>query len=102
MNKHKHHDLIVAWAKGAKIQALSNTKQDIWWDIDSPKWSETTIYRIKPEPKPDVVLYGKAQVAKDIKYGEVLSVGDVRYDYDNVQFTFDGETHKLIKVEVLC
>lgn len=45
---HKHHDLIIAWAKGAKIQYFSDTYNE-WKDINTPSWGETEQYRIKPK-----------------------------------------------------
>jgi hypothetical protein len=51
--QHKHHDLIIAWAKGAKIQWRA-TKAAKWIDTDEPGWYVNREYRIKPEPKPDI------------------------------------------------
>jgi hypothetical protein len=47
MPKHKHADLIIAWANGAKIQ-VKNGLGD-WIDVGSPTWSGQAEYRIKPE-----------------------------------------------------
>ena len=55
--KHKHADLIHAWADGAKIQWRDPKDDDHWSDIRIPNWLEDCEYRIKPEPKPDVVKY---------------------------------------------
>ena len=52
--KHKHADLIHAWADGAKIQSKIN---GTWVDFNEPIWINSAEYRIKPEPKPDVVKY---------------------------------------------
>jgi hypothetical protein len=45
---HPHHDIIVAWAKGAKIEcyAVSTRK---WVTTPYPLWAETTQYRVKPK-----------------------------------------------------
>ena len=48
MNKHKHHDVIVAWAAGAEIEYL--TTGGFWSAATSPIWDESRQYRIKPEP----------------------------------------------------
>ena len=54
--KHKHYDLIVAWANGAKIEARLNGGE--WHELTTPAWNGIdTEYRIKREPKPDVVKY---------------------------------------------
>ena len=47
--KHKHADLIKAWADGANIEL--NLHGD-WVDVPNPDWIEVYQYRIKPdEPK---------------------------------------------------
>jgi len=53
--KHKHAELIKAWADGAEIERWIN--QDYEWKNDSlyPTWDERDIYRIKPK-KPEVQL----------------------------------------------
>lgn len=47
--KHKHYELIMAWANGEKIQYLTPDKQ--WKDVsdNKPAWNSTTEYRIKPQ-----------------------------------------------------
>lgn len=54
--KHKHYDMIVAWAEGKAIQRLS-VIYAMWEDAPNPNWDCDFEYRIKPEPKPDVVKY---------------------------------------------
>ena len=54
--KHKHADLIHAWADGAEIQ-LFNTTDNEWVDIDQPFWTLGHSYRIKPEEKKPVVRW---------------------------------------------
>jgi hypothetical protein len=56
--KHKHYDMIVAWAEGKDIQCKAFSHSD-WEDVDmnGDEWYEHYTYRIKPEPKPDVVKY---------------------------------------------
>jgi hypothetical protein len=45
---HKHHDLIIQWAKGAEIEYLDY--QGDWEDASTPSWSKRMEYRIKPTP----------------------------------------------------
>ena len=52
--KHKHADLIHAWADGAEIEFYDITH---WVHMPKPNWVDAAIYRVKPEPKPDVVRY---------------------------------------------
>lgn len=99
--KHKHAELIKAWADGAVIQY--RTTENNWCDCsgNSPYWSENFEYRIKPEPKPDVVKYLCAE-----KHGEGCgSLGDTYYIVDHwhsqLKLTFDGETGKLKSAEVI-
>jgi len=44
--KHKHYDVIVAWAAGEEIQY--EYKGD-WVDINEPDWCVNVNYRIKPK-----------------------------------------------------
>lgn len=47
MARHKHADLIHAWADGAEIQKFCG---DGWYDdSDTPEWFEDAEYRIKPK-----------------------------------------------------
>ena len=90
--KHKHADLIHAWADGAQIQWLSvitGQWQDV--DINGTEWYEHYKYRIKPKPKPDVVQTCEVSI----------SFASFTSKYPTVQFTFDGETGKLKSAEVL-
>lgn len=54
--KHKHADLIHAWADGAKIQSRKVGVTD-WRDIHNPEWYKDFEYRIKPEEKIPVVRW---------------------------------------------
>ena len=51
--KHKHAELIKAWADGAEIEYY-DTIYNVWRDIDINKecWYDTAQYRIKPTPRP--------------------------------------------------
>jgi hypothetical protein len=62
--KHKHAEIIKAWADGAEIQFLNCS--DNWIDVDNPRWHKEGEYRIKPEEKKPVVrwLWAK-QCAED-------------------------------------
>ena len=54
--KHKHAELIKAWADGAQIQYKWN---NAWFDVahNNPHWLEHDEYRIKPEEKKPVVRW---------------------------------------------
>jgi len=54
--KHKHAELIKAWADGAKIQG--RVLGGDWHDFCSPNWDVKDIeFRIKPEEKKPVTRY---------------------------------------------
>ena len=52
--KHKHAELIKAWADGAVIECEVSAG---WYTCSSPTWSEDYEYRIKPELS-DLEKYG--------------------------------------------
>lgn len=52
--KHKHAELIHAWADGAEIQVFYNDTKT-WGGVDNPNWHESLEYRIKPEGKKAVM-----------------------------------------------
>lgn len=88
--RHVHQDLIDAYAKGAEIQYLTDAGK--WVDREIPLWREDAQYRIKPEPKPDVVRY--------IHITKERSVGIARYFPSAwagavLEVTLDGETGEI-------
>jgi hypothetical protein len=92
--KHKHADLIHAWADGAKIQWRDD---DRWSDVRIPNWLGDCEYRIKPEPKPDWFKRIRVQT-----FGEDICRWDIsHYPNANLKLTFDGETGELKSAEVL-
>lgn len=93
---HKHHDLIIAWAKDTSIQLQWRDNQGCWHDF-SPyltNWNASEV-RIKPEPKPDVVQ--ERLIFRDHQ-GTHLSI---TAESPNVRYVFDGETGKLKAVELI-
>jgi hypothetical protein len=53
--KHKHAELIKAWADGAVIQHRWLHKE--WEDVINPRWDRDFEYRIKHEEKQPVVRW---------------------------------------------
>lgn len=92
---HKHAELIKAWADGAEIEWYDNTYREHRWKT-CPElfiWDEQIQFRIKHEPKPDVV--------------ETYWVGTESAIWNpdkkpNLKLTFDGETGKLKAAEVIA
>ena len=109
MKPHKHAELIKAWADGAQIE---HRRLESWgmsdWELVSDHlmvWHETDVheYRIKPEPKPDVVMTRHVELIyapnPDNKYRGSLNWDTIRRQ--NVRFIFDGETQELKSVELI-
>ena len=93
--KHIHAELIHEWADGAEIEYFNHTNHE-WEDVKNPSWNENTEYRIKPEPKPDIVHRTRIVIFEPYTDG-------VKFDYgsQNIQLTFDGETFNLKSAEVI-
>jgi hypothetical protein len=94
--KHKHADLIKAWADGAIVEEYRpNLNQ--WVEPEPyPIWDARFLYRIKTVPKPDVVKY----IIADVEDDEYI-VTDEQSECDNVKLTWDGETGSLKSAEVI-
>ena len=89
---HKHAELIKAWADGAEIEYFLK-HYDQWITTSNPAWLLRDKYRIKPEPKPDVVRWCVA----------TFGMGYEEYtERANLKVTFDGKTGKLKSAEVIA
>lgn len=102
VKRHKHADLIHAWAEGAEIEYQSQTFGWTGCPSNMPNWSDDVQYRIKPEKKHDVVRYMPvSQYAIGPMYNrtEHMSTADVAGDM--LKLTFDGDTGNLIRAEVI-
>ena len=106
--KHKHAELIKAWADGAEIQQYM-INLDEWADCTyNPSWNVNKTYRIKPEPKPDWIekrtLFWNMAV-NVVEYEgmgkEWLKDGKHYRAMGNFILTFDGETGDLKSAEVI-
>lgn len=92
---HKHAELIHAWADGAEIEQYSSRHND-WCHAPIPSWKEQALFRIKPEPKPDIVMYCYTDKTRSNRPELYFRSGD------NTKLTFDGETGKLKSAEVIA
>ena len=95
---HKHAALIKAWADGAEIEFRWGCLYD-WRRITTPCWDQDCDYRIKPEPKPDVVDYVRVGSLHRIL---VCPLEWARETNSNLKLTFDGKTGKLKTAEVIA
>jgi len=96
--KHIYAEVIKAWADGAEVQfRRKNDANFVWTDIARPTWQiECYEYRVKPEPRPDVVieeclfLNGNCTITRN---------GTGR---NKVRYIFDAENgYKLKSVEIV-
>lgn len=90
MTKHKHAALIKAWADGAEIEMYSK-RQQRWMLTASPIWNTDSEYRLRPSV---LVWEARMEYRKDVVHAFI-------YDVPNLRLSFDNETKKLIKAEVL-
>ena len=93
--KHKHAELITAWADGAEIEEWQEHLQ-VWETDKNPTWFTGQIYRIKPEPKPDVVEYlrvGRRTYSLTFEWSDSPRA--------NLKLIYDGETGELKNAEVI-
>ena len=94
--RHKHADVIIAWANGAEIEYYSKTAGQWKTCTGGPLWSEDNQYRVKPEPKPDIVDYMPQYIN-----GYQSAADCPRLNTPVVKRTWDGETGKLKSVEIV-
>jgi len=94
--KHKHADLIHAWADGAQIQ-IRCSPSDKWANAHSPFWDADREYRIKPEPTPDLYKYVDVRAVRD----GICQWTTCLPEEANLGLIFDGETKQLKSAEVM-
>jgi hypothetical protein len=98
---HKHAEIIKAWADGADVQYYDPLSKE-WCDIrEQPHWFYDSTFRIKPETKPDTEYWCRTyeHSGGSIFTPHLLSPTEIQPA--NIKLTFDGETGKLKKAEVL-
>lgn len=104
---HVHAEIIKAWADGHVIEF----RDDEWnsWKLLStkaPAWQAHLQYRVKPTPKPDVVYFmalGRPSYVADTGRSTIEGFASDLHEpsLDSLKLTFDGDTGKLKKAEVL-
>jgi hypothetical protein len=109
--KHKHAEVLIAIAEGKDVEffcAEQWVTASIQDSITNPLTHDHFEWRIKPEPKPDFVMYAIASVdevnrgRRNVEPDEWASLlTDMKTSDDNLKLTFDGETGKLKSAEVL-
>lgn len=89
--RHKHAELIIAWANGAEIESRNSIGE--WYPEPYPFWHDEIKYRVKQE---DVVRYCWAT--------EKMGGSEVCFteaNGPNLKLVFDAETGKLKGAELL-
>ena len=86
-----------AFAAGKTIQYRVSPDSE-WRDTNNPLWweNQTTEYRVKPEPKPDIVR--EAYLDRDLSFRPYFLTNAVVV---NVRIVWDGETRELKDVRML-
>ena len=95
--KHKHADLIKAWADGAQIQVKAH--KSVWEDRENPLWDADSEYRIKPEPDVIKIFYLESNPMLGLRFSE--EINPVQEKTKRIRCTVDGETYILKAVEML-
>ena len=102
---HKHAATIKAWADGAEIQL--RCRDGSWVTCGTPPgWSTQCDYRVKPEPKPDIVSIKRIALGLNNQSVYAFS-GMAPFNHlytvcGDIRLVLDGETGKLKSVEVLA
>jgi len=93
---HKHADVLRAIADGKEVQ-FKHRISHAWVTPEhvNPISNPEVEWRVKPEPKPDVV------VGERVLYSQYFGAGFVEDSTHNLRLTFDGETGALKKAEVI-
>lgn len=106
---HIHAEFIKAWADGAEIEYFSKVSNR-WCLAITPNWHFDYDFRIKPEPKPDVVSYTRVIGKEKWRRPEIRLTSSHNWNESqqpsycypaNVKFTFDGETGLLKDVSLI-
>jgi len=101
---HKHAELIRAWADGEEIE-YQQPQGTTWVSNEFGCFYSDYKYRVKPTPKPDVILYANAQAifqcTDSFSYELIGNFNGTKTYDDNIVLTYDGETGKLKSVELI-
>jgi hypothetical protein len=101
--KHKHYEIIMAWAEGNPIQLWRADGWQDWTSKAAPAFNPSFEYRVKPMPKRDIVksFYLESNPLVGHRFSEAYTDNDLLNKHSCIKCTFDGETTKLKWVEVL-
>lgn len=100
MKPHKHAELIKAWADGAEIEFFSPHAK-VWVYTTIPDWNSDTQYRLRQQPKPDVIYYGVFDHLNGQHEIGCCFSKEQDESIDQLEIVFDGETGKIKSVVIL-
>jgi len=111
MTRHKHADLIIAWANGSQIQ-FKDCLTNKWKDIPStncPFWDNETEYRIKPEEECYFFpIFSHKEGMEFVSKTGSYFLSDVETHSESVLITFTGKVAKtsyldgkIISIEII-
>jgi len=106
---HKHAELIKQWADGAQIEYFDSNHSAKWQEVDYPVWNDWTQYRVKPEQKPDKILYGYIKDLDEVITAHRvfrparwrLRLVSVPHTNHEVEYTIDGNTGILKSIKMI-
>jgi len=103
MKKHKYAELIKAWADGAEIEFYDTRFNEHRWKPTGPfpYWQPEVQFRIKSNPRPDVVFYARILLPYFDAPPRVDGLCMAQGTLDNLKFVFDGATGQLKSAEVV-
>jgi len=106
LTPHKHCEVIKAYADGHSVQ-LSDDGME-WEDIKTPLFDcKHGLYRVKPQPKPDIVMYGNIEETlygiRAGLYSHSLcgNFNETKAHADNLRVVYSGETGVLLSVKLI-
>lgn len=79
--KHKHCDVIKAWADGETIQ-LKGNEPEVWKDVTNPSWSVYLEYRVKPNPTTKWYRVSLFKTGNDVYFGFVSENDYLEKNYE--------------------
>lgn len=97
MANHKHHDVMIEAAKGARIEHFDKF-QSTWTYNKNPSFFEHELYRV--EPKPNIIRFTNIYPCSGDDVGVVENAFN-EYKGANLKITYSGETGEPIKVELI-
>lgn len=108
MEKHKWHEVIVAWADGKKIQyKYINDNSDAWVEYGGncvPPFNNTTVeWRVAPKITNEQRYYHSAYIIRALNADcgglqDIYCDGRIKPDHDDFRISFDVADGRVINI----